>query len=210
MVDDATYADLKQRLERHFKYWSTQMGLRHWDWMLEWHRGEIPGFPPDEDGLNRTQACVDTNPERLQFHIQFSLSNINTQLFSKAENDPDQQEWLLEQTIIHELCHVLVCEMRSRAFLQIQEGSAQEDYLFHEERVVAQLTNAFCWVANTGTKRPRRKLEKRRKRTQEGEQYVPSNGQRSQVDPGAVPARPGYCVLESGAGLSTFEDLRQD
>lgn len=169
-MDDKTYNDLKQRLERHFDYWSEQMGLRRWDWMLEWHRGEIPGESSDADRMNRTMACVDAIPERLQFHIQFSLENINATLFQKAENDPDGQEWILEQTVIHELCHVLVCEMRVRALMQIQEGSAMEDYMFHEERVVAQLTNAFCWVRNTGYDSPRKVLERARLAEQNGEE----------------------------------------
>ena len=57
--------------------------------------------------------------------------------------------------IVHELCHVLVAELRPTK----DESRNWDEWIFHEERVVAQMTLAFIWVANEGGKRPRQLLK---------------------------------------------------
>jgi len=45
----------------------------------------------------------------------------------------------IERAVVHELCHILVNEMR-------------EDEIHHEERVVTGLQKAFMWVAGESGK----------------------------------------------------------
>ena len=114
-MTDREYAAEKRRICRLLKKWLNIFPLTGWEIHTEIVRG--PGGY--EDNGNVLAHVVTTWPRmRAVIHIF-------------AEETYDLTEGRLEETIIHELCHVMVAEI------------APEEKNDHEERVVTMLTTAF-------------------------------------------------------------------
>jgi predicted SprT family Zn-dependent metalloprotease len=72
---------------------------------------------------------VAPSPANCTAHWMYLTARIQVNLLALEYIDNDD----LEDVAVHELCHILVNEMR-------------EGELHHEERVVTWLTKAFFWV----------------------------------------------------------------
>lgn len=141
---------LRRECERHFGWWSEYLGFGHWERNYTWHRlarGEEQG------GYSITMTC-EAYAERLTYTIEVWLPTLYDHV---ADIDAAERDRRIEKIVVHELMHAHVAELRPA---EDAEWPAHE---FHEERVVAQLTNAVIWIANHGHERPRRLAEAKRK-----------------------------------------------
>jgi hypothetical protein len=111
-----------------FAKWIPRLGLAWWDIEVAYYddpREIVDRFRVDEDGL------VAAN---LTANWMYAMAKIQINLPALAHLSPDH----IERIAVHELCHILVNEMR-------------EGELHHEERVVTGLTKAFFWVEDAAS-----------------------------------------------------------
>ena len=114
----------RKTITRLFEIWTYRLGLRWWTVNTIYHKGkEARKFfsaGDDETVLARTFS-----------DWRYSMANIhiNTPAFGNMTDNE------IERVVVHELCHVLVNEMR-------------EGEIHHEERVVTGLQKAFLWTVN--------------------------------------------------------------
>lgn len=81
------------------------------------------------EGQLYCDALCDAKWQYMDHELTFHLGRVRTMT---AEE--------IEITVVHELCHILVNEMRE-----------PDEDLKHEERVTTQLQKAFMWVRNNAT-----------------------------------------------------------
>lgn len=148
-MNDREMARLRRECETHFNWWSEYLGLRHWERHYTWHRLSRG----DEHGGYSTTMTCEAYAERLSYNIEVWLPTLYDHV---ADVDAAERDRRIEKLVVHELMHALVCELRPA---EDAEWPAHE---FHEERVVAELTNAVIWVANHGHERPRKRAEAKR------------------------------------------------
>lgn len=115
----------KERIQRAFDKWIPRLGLSWWDIEVDYYDdpGEIVEQFRSDDG-HLVPALVDV----LWMYATAKVS-VNLPAFD------DMPPAKVERIIVHELCHILVNEMR-------------EGELHHEERVVTGLTKAIFWLAD--------------------------------------------------------------
>jgi hypothetical protein len=109
---------VKKLLRQHCAFWIHWMGLKWWQVEVIFNRGRAPA----RDGLGDKAGECTADWKYLWARVEFWPDSMT--FLSKRE---------IERTVIHELGHILVNEMRA-------EG------IDHEERVVSHLTDAFEWV----------------------------------------------------------------
>lgn len=123
-MNDAEYEAQKARVTAFLDIWIAPLGLRWWKLTHVWKR-------TTESGTHGPlQATCSAAWEYMDACIEWYLPTIAT-LADDA----------LEDTVIHELMHVLVNEM---SVANNQEAAGDNDA--HEERVVTTLAKAAMWV----------------------------------------------------------------
>ena len=110
----------KKRVTKYLKKWTYLLGLRWWQIYVCWS--------DDHDSFNRDGSTV---VARTFSDWRYMTATVT--FYLPAIKDKTDEE--LEMYVIHELCHVLVNEMR-------------EQGIDHEERVVTTLQKAFFWTRN--------------------------------------------------------------
>lgn len=109
-----------------FAKWIPRLGLAWWDL-------EIVYYDDPQEIINRFRIIESGEMVPATVIAQWMYADakicINLPAFEHIEDED------IERVVVHELCHILVNEMR-------------EPELHHEERVVTQLTKAFFWVAD--------------------------------------------------------------
>ena len=125
------FAHHHARCRRVFDEWLQPLGLLWWSVDIDYYddSAEFPGGTGSGD--SRVVARVWAQWEYLQAKIAINVPEV-------AQMDDDK----LERVLVHELCHILVSEMRA-------DPDACTD---HEERTVTQLANAFIWTRNLARK----------------------------------------------------------
>ena len=126
-VTDKEFNKQKARTAKIFKHWCWMLGLNTWVKVtLEYWREPLTPRPSEEPyhPLATPEADCLAKWEYKTAHMRICLADA-------ADMDDDA----LERTIVHELCHCLVNEMRC-----YPEG------INHEEHVVTSLAQAFHWV----------------------------------------------------------------
>jgi hypothetical protein len=149
-MKDAEFKVQKDRLTKLQDKWIQPLGLRWWRVNFAYSDQPLKSDAPD----GRTcfaQAMVDW--EYLNATITFDMQAV-------ADEKDDEQ---LEQTFVHECCHILVNEMRMWADSEMPSEKHHEA-MKHEERVVTQLANAFIWAYEAGIKAAKQNVKKRAKR----------------------------------------------
>jgi len=112
---------MKKKIKEIFERWTYLLGLRWWDISLTFSK-EKSYFYKDDGSRILAKTWSDWRYMKATILINYREIKLL---------DPEE----IEKIIIHELCHVLVNEMR--------EGD-----ISHEERVVTTLTKAFLWTKN--------------------------------------------------------------
>lgn len=136
---DAEYEALKERIDAAFRRWTLWLGLRWWQIDVE-YVVDRSQFHENGDTPEQTTAMdVDADWTRLKAYVRVNMLAI-------ADMDDEQ----LGEHVCHELCHVLVNEMRIPPWANAP-NEVQWRHLEAEERVVSLLTKAFGWVYNAGT-----------------------------------------------------------
>jgi len=115
-----------KRVKKFLLKWLKPLGLLWWAIEVDYYSD------PDEIMKNfKTDTSDVTLVMKVFADWRYSEAIINVNLLATRKMNDDK----LERTVVHELAHVLVNEMR--------EGEIK-----HEERVVSTLTKAFFWCAN--------------------------------------------------------------
>ena len=131
-MTDKEYREAKAKVLRVYSSWKNELGLRDWAIRLHFERGAPEETTPFVV-LGVTSASWAYKIAEITFHLA---------------NFKDRTDYEIEEIVVHELCHILVCEMRTT--VPSQEMSTEMNR--HEERVVTQLARAFIWTRDAGRK----------------------------------------------------------
>ena len=143
-----TDAEVKKQIGRVKELcdpWVAVLGLGAWDITNTFDR---VGLKTDAGDLNDNLRCMAKTAVRwpyLNANIMWNLPQLG-----------DLEDDKLEQIVVHELCHILVHEMREWA-PEIIEADRSAIGMKHEERVTTNLTNAFIWVRNAARRTKKQK-----------------------------------------------------
>lgn len=130
-MNDLEFEAQKERVRRVYDRWDQPLGLKWWRITQEWCR-DLSGFEGESNGhVNFTPLA------RTSASWEYMIATISFNLVGIADIDDEA----LERVVVHEMCHVLVREMRDD-----YGGHATHDTPAHEERVVSSLAQAFIWV----------------------------------------------------------------
>lgn len=110
-------------IKKYYAVWGYRLGLRWWNIDLVFY--DDPNSILQNFGTGGDQTVLAVTYVSWQYGTAKMLFNVPA--FSKL----DKHE--IERAVLHELCHVLVNEMR-------------EGEIHHEERVVTCLQKAFMWT----------------------------------------------------------------
>lgn len=139
-MTDAEYTAQKKRVKSIWDKWSNMLGLRTWQRVsIEYFRDDVLPRHDGESDRTPTAAVAD-----VRTHWQYRTAHVRICLPAAMNED----DYNLEYIIVHEMCHMLVNEMRE-----------EEDRHNHEEHVVTGLAMAFGWVERI-TEQETRKLRK--------------------------------------------------
>lgn len=127
VASDAELTPL-ELIKAAFAKWIPRLGLAWWDIDIAYYDD-----PKEIIGRFRIIESGEIVPATVTAQWMYADAKISINLPVFDEIEPA----LIERIIVHELCHILVNEMR-------------EDDIHHEERVVTGLTKAFFWVDGWG------------------------------------------------------------
>jgi len=120
------YINKKSKLVRKlFKKWTYLLGLRWWHVSLT--------IITDPQEINEAFRDSEYGSVVATSHADWRYLDAEIKVNMPALAREDKSE--IERVIVHELCHVLVNEMR-------------EEGIDHEERVASTLASAFLWTRN--------------------------------------------------------------
>lgn len=120
----------RKLIDRYMNKWTYCMGLGWWRVDGYYLKGKEAKKEFPRNGQDTTLA-------RAYADWRYSIASVYFNMPAIKGMEPKE----IENMVIHELCHVLVNEMR-------------EGELHHEERVVTTLTKAFLWT-DEGVRRER-------------------------------------------------------
>ena len=124
-MTDKEFAAAKARVWKYVRKWDEPLGLRWWRQAHEWCREPIG--EASEGRFVGGRATVDWKYRLVTY--QWYLPGL-----AKLLNDD------IEETVVHEMMHVLVAEMR--------QWENANDALDHEERCCTVLARAFQYIAD--------------------------------------------------------------
>ncbi len=135
-MKDREYAAQKRRVLRIIKWWRDELGLRWWHINWEFYDNADPQLFAMEDG-GRAFANAKVDWPYLDATIDLNMP--------RAEDYTDDE---LENALVHEMCHILVREMRDDR----EHAQSAHPLIVHEERVCTTLASAFIWVRKRAEK----------------------------------------------------------
>jgi hypothetical protein len=115
------YKEVRQHIRKVVPWWVHQLGLGYWH-VKVYYSHEIQR---NHQGTIRAAYC----------EADWRYETASITFYPKAMCEMAEDE--IEATVVHELMHVFLDEMR-------------EPEIHHEERVATQLQKAFCWVKKAG------------------------------------------------------------
>ena len=113
----------RKQIKKLFDKWTYLLGLRWWNVTIN--------YIDDPQEIIRIFRVTDEDVCIAKSYCDWRYATCNIYVNLPQLKQMDDQQ--VEMTIVHELCHALVNEMR-------------EDGIDHEERVVTGLTKAFLWT----------------------------------------------------------------
>jgi len=119
----------RRRIRRCFDEWGTKLGLRWWSVEIRYY--DRPKHFRKASGASANAAM------RVWADWRYMTATIAVNVPALAELSDDE----LERSIVHELVHILVNEMRE-----------DDPDVKHEERTVTMLTKAVIWVRDLSRK----------------------------------------------------------
>jgi len=122
-MTDAEYRATRARISRYLKMWQRPMGLGQWTISVEFCREPPPDMQPNPPSWG---ALMDVEPK-----WQYMVARMRVNMPAALTTDDSE----LERTVIHELAHCVVAEMRPTKHT--------DDTRAHEERVVTILEKTF-------------------------------------------------------------------
>lgn len=145
-MNDRDYNAQKRRVGRLFNRWAKTLGLNQWALHYQCCREGEMLTDDDRSGDSAFSPVMDCEA---QWQYQQVAIRVNTPMLVSMDDED------VERSVVHELCHVLVNEMRT-------DEPTMEQYN-HEERVVTMLTNALLWTRRAGYDEGRRDARKPKK-----------------------------------------------
>ena len=131
-MNDAEFEQQSKRIQTLWDRWIVPIGLAAWKLNCVYVRND---FTHDGQPAPNTLALASTQSE-------YMLSTLSWNMPVVAEHDDRE----LERIFLHEMCHILVNEMRpSRKQSEENQALAGEDS-WHEERVCTMIGNALLWT----------------------------------------------------------------
>jgi hypothetical protein len=125
-VNDAEYTRQCERVKAVLDAWQETLGLSAWRINLDMHRESKPTDKPADSAY---ATILDVEADWRYMHA--NMNAYAPEVLGAADR-------LLEEQVIHELCHIFLCEL-----------SVNDDdgvHRAHEERVATMLARAFQWV----------------------------------------------------------------
>jgi hypothetical protein len=134
--ETAAWRKEKARINRFIYKWVTPLGLGWWKVDIDFCDG-----PPEDmgGGFEETARC----------HVRWPYRKAKVEFWLNSTMHLDDEA--LEEVVVHELCHILVNQMREKGIV-------------HEEAVVAALSQAFLWTYSAGRKTLARPPRQRRRK----------------------------------------------
>lgn len=130
-MNDEEYEVQQARVQALFSKWVKPLGLGWWVITTEWVREYKNAEPKGKVfGTNERDVCLNCSAS-----WKYGTATIRCYLPLIA----DMSDTELEQSIVHELMHIMVNECRV-------DG---DDWLDHEERVCTTLAKAFLWLRDS-------------------------------------------------------------
>ncbi len=142
-MTDKEYRSARSKVLKIYNSWKNELGLRDWAIRLHFER-DVPEESTPFVVLGLTSASWAYKIAEVTF---------------KLENFKDRTDYEIEEIVVHELCHILVCEMRTT----VGSRELADEMNRHEERVATQLARAFIWTRDAGRKAKKSKGRKRGK-----------------------------------------------
>lgn len=137
-LSDAEYDEAVARVQLIEERWHHALGLGWWRVTLTYDRsGE--GFHDEHPDSGFTTLA------KAKGRWMYGLGEITFNIPACADTSDED----LERVIVHEICHILVAELRS-CFEDKKARGGQ--WWEHEEHVVTALTSAFMWVRDGAAK----------------------------------------------------------
>lgn len=115
--------DQVARVENLVARWKPRLKLDHW---------KIAIHPAKEPPINTKKGFAEV------LAISGDWRYMKAMIFVRTANTPKFEEAQLEQSVVHELAHLLLNELAD---------STRADYEDHEERVCSLLTSVFLGLA---------------------------------------------------------------
>ena len=137
-MTDKEYSAQKSRVEKTFRKWSDPAGMGGWIIVHTWHRDGTSGDNNSNAGemISTARASVAWQYCHVTFH--WNLVQIE-----------DNSDTELDRIVRHEICHVLVAEMRMWGNPTQSERECDEA-MMHEERTVTNLAAILSWCRQAG------------------------------------------------------------
>jgi hypothetical protein len=124
-LTDSQYAAEKARVLERLEYWRPRLHRGSWRLNVEWERGE-----------NVKESQVEGWNDYVRFEIRAQWRYAQAKLYVWCGGTAELSDEILEEFVVHELCHCLVHELQDL-------GGVSPDYLAHEEHVATVLARAF-------------------------------------------------------------------
>lgn len=135
-MKDADFKAEKRRVKHFVDRWHDWLGLRWWHVHYDYYDVETRFQTIESDEI------VSTALAQTVVQWEYLTASIGFNLVATKEYDDEVD---IEYFVVHEMCHVLVAEMRAD-----RSGPATHETVAHEERVVSQLARTMIVVRGRG------------------------------------------------------------
>lgn len=139
-MTDKEFRVQQARVHSAYRKWHEPTGMGGWIVSHVWHRDGTAGNPDRDRGEYTTAARASVSWEYISVSFHWNLESLACN--SDAE---------LDRIVRHEICHVLVNEMRM--FGPVAMSAEEADRAMkHEERTVTALASVLLWCFQAGQK----------------------------------------------------------
>jgi len=125
-VKHKAYKRTRNKARKYFEKWTYLLGLRWYNVQVNWY--------DNEKAFRKASGAEGRN---VAMRVYSDWRYMTAVVYVNVPALAGMSDRELEEGIVHELCHILVNEMR-------------EKDIGHEERTVTMLASAFMWVSRKG------------------------------------------------------------